>query len=201
MGASERNLSIHEKCRASQSQPDRPFRDTRCLTWLSTGPRYRAMVVCSHRLQSCRYFLTKFLCHTVCRRFAKGGMGTLEIETQSHKYNHRSSHNIFSYVYFRSWASVRAERKLKTHRLPLDVLCFWSHILYIQYSSHLRPVTSSECTKSRESHLFSISSVFLQWWPKSFSSVAAFCLVERKYSAKTSACNGPSFQEFLSSLR
>lgn len=32
------------------------------------GPGYRATVVCSHRLQSCRYFLTKFPCHTVCSR-------------------------------------------------------------------------------------------------------------------------------------
>lgn len=63
VGASERNLSIHEKCRVSQTQPDRPFRETRCLAWLRTGPGYRATVVCSHRLQSCRYFLTTFLCH------------------------------------------------------------------------------------------------------------------------------------------
>lgn len=66
VGASQRNLSIHEKCRVSQTQPDRPFGDNRCLIWLQTGPGYRATVVCSLRLQGWRYFLTKFLCHAAC---------------------------------------------------------------------------------------------------------------------------------------
>lgn len=64
LGGSFRENSVHSW--KVQGQPDRPFRDTRCLTWLSTQPGYRAAVVRSHKLQSCRYFLTKFLCHTVC---------------------------------------------------------------------------------------------------------------------------------------
>lgn len=39
VGASQRNPSIHEKCRVSQTRPGRPFGDTRCLPWLGTGAR------------------------------------------------------------------------------------------------------------------------------------------------------------------
>lgn len=71
VGASERNLSIHERRRPGQTRPGWAFRDTGCLTWLAARPGYRATVVCSQRLQSRRYFLTKFLCHTFLQLYLK----------------------------------------------------------------------------------------------------------------------------------
>lgn len=109
MGASQRNLSIHEKCRVSQTQPDRPFGDNRCLIWLRTGPGYRATVVCSLRLQSWRYFLTKFLCHTGCncryrRKHGKfGNKSCGKTQTQPQTYSQLLSF-LFQFVsHGKSW--------------------------------------------------------------------------------------------------
>lgn len=131
VGASQRNLSIHEKCRVSQTQPDRPFGDNRCLIWLRTGPGYRATVVCSLGLQSWRYFLTKFLCHTGCccryrRKHGKFFDRAWIKVVGRHRRNHKCTRNYFHF-YFSLWAAAKAEEEIKNSKASFPLtqrFCF-----------------------------------------------------------------------------
>lgn len=141
--------------------------------WLGSlsRARHRATVVCSHELQSCRYFLTKFLCPAVCSCIQWRKLWRQNMDESNIKNNRRST--VFSY-FFLGLKNLKGNYKTQSHPASSNHLTCLIFCRRISAAFFMQVGTLSGNSKAK-SHLFAISSVFSPlWWPRCCSTP---CLV------------------------